>query len=53
MSEEARNGSEVPHHVTPDDPVEDWGFEGILQAIDRGYARDWAKLVIAVHANPD
>ena len=39
--------------VTPDDPVEDWGFEGILAAIDRGYARDWAKLVIAVHANPD
>ena len=39
--------------VTPDDPAEDRGFEGILAAIDRGYARDWAKLVIAVHANPD
>lgn len=38
--------------ATPDDPVEDWGFEGMLAAIDRGYARDWRKLVVAVAANP-
>ncbi|WP_166982978.1 helix-turn-helix domain-containing protein [Paramicrobacterium fandaimingii] len=38
--------------ATPDDPVEKWGFEGMLAAIDRGYARDWRKLVDAVVANP-
>lgn len=38
--------------VTPDDPVELWGFEGMLAAIDRGYARDWRKLVNAVAGNP-
>jgi DNA-binding XRE family transcriptional regulator len=37
--------------VTPDDPVEVWGFEGMLAAIDRGYAKDWRKLVDAVVAN--
>lgn len=39
--------------VTPDDPVEAWGFEGMLAAIDRGYAADWRKLVAAVASNPD
>lgn len=38
--------------ITPDDPVELWGFEGMLAAIDRGYARDWRKLVNAVAGNP-
>lgn len=38
--------------ATPDDPVEAWGFEGMLAAIDRGYAKDWRKLVAAVAANP-
>ncbi|MFF5626847.1 helix-turn-helix domain-containing protein [Microbacterium sp. NPDC012755] len=38
--------------ATPDDPVEAWGFEGMLAAIDRGYAKDWRKLVDAVAANP-
>lgn len=38
--------------ATPDDPVEKWGFEGMLAAIDRGYARDWRKLVNAVVVNP-
>ena len=38
--------------MTPDDPVESWGFEGMLAAIDRGYAKDWSKLVAAVAANP-
>lgn len=27
--------------VTPDDPVEQWGVEGILAAIDRGSLRYW------------
>ncbi len=38
--------------ATPDDPVDQWGFEGMLAAIDRGYARDWRKLVMAVAADP-
>ena len=38
--------------ATPEDPVELWGFEGMLAAIDRGYAADWRKLVTAVASNP-
>ncbi len=38
--------------ATPDDPVEEWGFEGMLAAIDRGYAADWRKLIMAVAADP-
>lgn len=37
--------------ATPDDPVEAWGFEGMLAAIDRGYATHWRKLVTAVTTN--
>ncbi|WP_075204246.1 helix-turn-helix domain-containing protein [Haematomicrobium sanguinis] len=37
----------------PTDPVEEWGFEGMLAAIDRGFAKDWRKLVDAVRANSD
>lgn len=39
-------------HATPDDPVDAWGFEGMLAAIDRGYAADWRKLVAALVADP-
>ena len=38
--------------ATPEDPVEAWGFEGMLAAIDRGYAADWRKLIAAIIANP-
>lgn len=38
--------------ANPDDPVSAWGFEGMLAAIDRGYARDWRKLVAAIAADP-
>ncbi|GAB3599019.1 helix-turn-helix domain-containing protein [Microbacterium tumbae] len=38
--------------ATPADPVEEWGFEGMLAAIDRGYAADWRKLVSAVAVDP-
>lgn len=38
--------------ATPEDPVQAWGFEGMLAAIDRGYAADWRKLVAAVVADP-
>ncbi|RFA11562.1 hypothetical protein B7R21_12750 [Subtercola boreus] len=39
--------------ATPDDPVSAWGFEGMLAAIDRGYAHDWRKLVDAVATDPE
>lgn len=39
--------------VTPNDPVEAWGFEGMLAALDRGYLQHWARIADAVHANPD
>lgn len=38
--------------ATPADPVEAWGFEGMLAAIDRGYAADWRKLIDAVAHEP-
>ncbi|WP_264631406.1 helix-turn-helix domain-containing protein [Microbacterium hydrothermale] len=38
--------------ATPEDPVDAWGFEGMLAAIDRGYAVDWRKLIEAVSADP-
>ena len=34
--------------VTPDDPVDTWGVEGILTAIDRGSLRDWRRIVAAL-----
>ncbi|MDQ0727943.1 helix-turn-helix transcriptional regulator [Microbacterium sp. W4I20] len=39
--------------ATPDDPVREWGFEGMLAAIDRGYATDWRKLIAAVLSEPE
>ncbi|MDO2992632.1 hypothetical protein P5V97_24410 [Mycobacteroides abscessus subsp. massiliense] len=40
-------------NVTYDDPVEAWGVEGILTAIDRGALRDWSRIVDAVRADPN
>ena len=34
--------------VSPDDPVDVWGVEGLLTAIERGTAPDWAKITRAV-----
>lgn len=39
-------------NVTPDDPVEQWGVEGILTAIDRGSLRYWKRILAAVEADP-
>ena len=30
--------------VSPNDPVEKWGVEGILCAFERGYVGDWRKI---------
>lgn len=38
--------------VTPDDPVETWGVEGITTAIDRGSLMHWKRIIAAVSANP-
>lgn len=39
-------------NVTPDDPVEQWGVEGVLTAIDRGSLRHWKRILAAVEADP-
>jgi DNA-binding transcriptional regulator YiaG len=38
--------------ATPDDPVEQWGVEGILAAIDRGSLQHWRRIAGAVQADP-
>jgi len=38
--------------VDPSDPVERWGFEGLLAAIDRGDLNDWRRVVAAVRRDP-
>lgn len=38
--------------ATPDDPVEQWGVEGILAAIDRGSLPHWRRIAAAVCADP-
>ncbi|CPT23708.1 transmembrane transport protein MmpL11 [Mycobacteroides abscessus subsp. abscessus] len=39
--------------ITPGDPVEAWGVEGILTAIDRGSLYYWHKIVDAVRTDPN
>ncbi len=36
--------------VTPDDPVDQWGVEGLLTAIERGTHPDWARVTRAARA---
>lgn len=38
--------------VDPSDPVETWGFEGILAAVERGDVRDWRKIAQALRKDP-
>lgn len=38
--------------VDPSAPVEDWGFEGLLAAVDRGEAADWQRIAQAVRRDP-
>lgn len=38
--------------VDPSDPVERWGFEGLLAAIDRGDLNDWRRVIAAVRRDP-
>jgi tetrahydromethanopterin S-methyltransferase subunit G len=39
-------------NTTPDDPVEKWGVEGILAAVDRGSLPHWRRIAAAVRADP-
>ncbi len=38
--------------VEPADPVEVWGFEGLLAAVERGDVRHWRRIAQAVRRNP-
>ena len=38
--------------TTPEDPVEQWGVEGILAAIDRGSLPHWRRIAAAVRVDP-
>jgi hypothetical protein len=38
--------------VSPDAPVEEWGFEGLLAAVDRGDLADWRRVAAAVSRAP-
>jgi len=35
--------------ISPNDPVEKWGVEGILCAFERGYIGDWRKIWKSIH----
>lgn len=38
--------------VSPQDPVEQWGFEGLLTAVERGDINDWRRIADALWRNP-
>lgn len=38
--------------VTPEDPVAEWGFEGLLTAIERGGMRIWERIAAEVDRYP-
>jgi len=37
--------------VSPSDPVEKWGIEGILCAFERGHVNDWRKIWKSIHVD--
>ena len=37
--------------ISPDDPVESWGVEGILCAFERGHIDDWRKIWRSVYVD--
>ena len=38
--------------ANPSDPVETWGFEGVLTALDRGDLADWSRVLHVVEVDP-
>ncbi|GAA2173200.1 hypothetical protein GCM10009784_06610 [Arthrobacter parietis] len=39
-------------NIDPEAPVDQWGFEGLLAAVERGDIRDWRRIAEAVMASP-
>jgi DNA-binding transcriptional regulator YiaG len=39
-------------NVTPNDPVTEWGFEGLLTAIERGSMQLWDRIAVEVRRHP-
>jgi ribosome-binding protein aMBF1 (putative translation factor) len=39
-------------NATPDDPVSEWGFEGLLTAIERGSMKLWSRIAAEVGRHP-
>lgn len=39
-------------NITPDAPVEEWGFEGLLTAIERGDRTHWQRIAAALETEP-
>lgn len=39
-------------HVTPEAPVSEWGFEGLLAAIERGDRRHWQRIARELRQAP-
>lgn len=39
-------------NVSPQDPVEHWGFEGLLAAVERGDINDWRRIAQALLEDP-
>lgn len=39
-------------NATPDDPVSQWGFEGLLTAIERGSMKTWDRIAAELHRQP-
>jgi DNA-binding transcriptional regulator YiaG len=39
-------------NVTPDDPVTQWGFEGLLAAIERGGIKLWRRIAVELQRDP-
>lgn len=39
-------------NVTPDEAVEEWGFEGLLTAAERGDIRHWQRIMFSVQQEP-
>ena len=38
--------------ANPEGPVSEWGFEGVLAALERGDIEDWSRLAAAVRQDP-
>lgn len=39
-------------NATPDDPVTQWGFEGLLAAIERGSMKSWHRIAVELRRHP-